>query len=70
MDEKRGIKRLAAAIIPTDWGKFNMVAYPSDQSHYSPHIAMVHPDIDTTKPVVMRIHSECLTGDFISFTKM
>ena len=28
-----------------------------------PHLAMVHPEIDTTKPVYLRIHSECLTGD-------
>ena len=53
----------AEARIPTDWGTFNMVAFKSDVSDYDPHIVMVHPDLDVTKPVTMRIHSECLTGD-------
>lgn len=28
-----------------------------------PHLALVHPEMDPTKPVYLRIHSECLTGD-------
>jgi 3,4-dihydroxy 2-butanone 4-phosphate synthase/GTP cyclohydrolase II len=40
-----------------------MIAYTSEQLDYAPHIAMVHPDIDVNQPVVVRIHSECLTGD-------
>ncbi len=51
------------AIIPTNWGKFRMVAYTSLESDYSPHIVMVHPDINTNATVTIRIHSECLTGD-------
>ncbi len=53
----------AEARIPTDWGEFRMIAFKSDISNYDPHIAMVHPDMDTSKAVTMRIHSECLTGD-------
>ena len=56
-------KKEAEAIIPTDWGPFRMIAYTSEQLEYVPHVAMVHPDIDVTQPVVVRIHSECLTGD-------
>jgi len=56
-------KKEAEAIIPTDWGAFRMIAYTSEQLEYVPHVAMVHPDIDVTQPVVVRIHSECLTGD-------
>lgn len=56
-------KKEAEASIPTDWGIFDMSAYTSDQLAYAPHIAMVHPDLDIKKPVVVRIHSECLTGD-------
>lgn len=56
-------KKEAEAIIPTDWGKFRMIAYTSEQLEYAPHIAMVHPDFNVSEPVVVRIHSECLTGD-------
>lgn len=57
------IKRAAEAVIPSDWGKFLMIAYESESNDYSPDIAMVHPEIDLTQPVTLRIHSECLTGD-------
>lgn len=57
------INREAEAVIPTRWGTFNMIAYVSDVSGYSPNLALVHPDIDTNNPVDVRIHSECITGD-------
>ncbi len=53
----------AEAMIPTDWGKFRMIAFKSDVSDYDPDLAMVHPEMDITKPVDVRIHSECITGD-------
>jgi len=56
-------KKEAEAIMATDWGTFRMIAYRSDHMDYTPHIAMVHPDVDVENPVVVRIHSECLTGD-------
>jgi len=56
-------KKEAEAIIPTNWGKFRMIAYTSEQLEYAPHIAMVHPEVNTEEPVLVRIHSECLTGD-------
>ena len=53
----------AEATIPTDWGEFRMIAFKSDVSDYDPELAMVHPELDNTKPVDVRIHSECITGD-------
>lgn len=55
--------RLAAADIPTEHGDFKMITYGSDHSDYSPHIAMVTQDLDVEHPVLVRIHSECITGD-------
>ena len=57
------MKRQAEAIIPTPWGEFSMIAYSKDHSDAMPHLALVHEKINRTKPVLVRIHSECLTGD-------
>jgi len=57
------MKRQAEAVIPTPFGNFNMIAYSDDNGEKMPHLAMVHEDFDPTKPVLLRMHSECLTGD-------
>ena len=57
------MKRQAEAIIPTPWGEFSMIAFSEDQRDFMPHLALVHERIDRSKPVLVRIHSECLTGD-------
>ncbi len=57
------IQRQAAAIIPTDWGNFNMIAFADSSKEQMPHLAMVHETTDFSKPVLVRIHSECMTGD-------
>ena len=49
--------------LPTSWGNFTMVAYSVAEEEPMPHLAMVHENFDPTKPVYLRIHSECLTGD-------
>ncbi len=49
--------------LPTSWGNFTMIAYSVTEEEPMPHLAMVHEDFDPTKPVYLRIHSECLTGD-------
>ena len=48
--------------LPTDYGDFNCHLYriQLDQSH---HLALVRGDIDPEKPTLVRVHSECLTGD-------
>lgn len=53
----------AEALMPTDWGKFRMIAFKSDVSDYDPELAMVHPEMNSNETVTMRIHSECITGD-------
>ncbi len=53
----------AEATLPTDWGEFRMIAFKSEVSDYDPELALVHPDMDVSKPVDVRIHSECITGD-------
>ena len=60
---KNKINRAEEAIIPSDWGEFQMIAYKSESYEYSPDIAMVHPDYNSASTVTVRIHSECITGD-------
>lgn len=57
------MKQIVAATMPTQWGDFEMRTYADDETERMPHIAMVHPEIDLSAPVYLRIHSECITGD-------
>ncbi len=57
------MKRQAAAVIPTPWGNFNMIAFSNTEEEQMPHLAMVHENFNPNNPVLVRIHSECLTGD-------
>ncbi|MEM8528651.1 MAG: GTP cyclohydrolase II [Bacteroidota bacterium] len=57
------LKLQSEALIPTPHATFRMLAYAEKVEEQMPHIAMVHPELDLTQPVTMRIHSECITGD-------
>ena len=57
------IKRAAEAFMPTEYGEFKIVAYEDCMSG-DEHIALVKGDISNSDtPVLVRVHSECLTGD-------
>jgi len=57
------VHRAAETIIPTSIaGDFKAIVYENDIDNLL-HIAMVKGDIDPEKPVLARVHSECLTGD-------
>jgi 3,4-dihydroxy 2-butanone 4-phosphate synthase/GTP cyclohydrolase II len=66
MQEDKSMIRQAEAIIPTPWGNFNLLAFSPSSDEWMPHLALVHENIDLTKPVLIRIHSECITGDLFS----
>jgi 3,4-dihydroxy 2-butanone 4-phosphate synthase/GTP cyclohydrolase II len=56
------VERVVETGLPTDFGDFTVVGYRSlvDDKH---HIAMVKGEIDGQEDVLVRVHSECLTGD-------
>lgn len=56
------IHRVAEANLPTKFGEFKAVAYKSDVDT-AEHVALVMGDVVNSKPVLVRVHSECLTGD-------
>ncbi len=57
------MQRQVQAFLPTDWGNFNIIAYASSPDDLTPHVALVHENLDVSQPVLVRIHSECMTGD-------
>lgn len=57
------MQRQAEARIPTHGGNFQMIAYADKPNEKMPHIAFVADGFDPTRPVPIRIHSECMTGD-------
>ena len=56
------VHRVAEAKLPTGYGEFTAIAYKSDTDP-DEHVALVMGDISTEEPVLVRVHSECLTGD-------
>ena len=56
------VKRVAEARIPTDWGEFNCYVYESVIDGEQ-HIAFVKGAVQGEDNVLVRVHSECLTGD-------
>jgi 3,4-dihydroxy 2-butanone 4-phosphate synthase/GTP cyclohydrolase II len=56
------VRRIAEARIPTEWGEFTCYAYQSVLDHET-HLAFVMGDPQGQDDVLVRVHSECLTGD-------
>jgi 3,4-dihydroxy 2-butanone 4-phosphate synthase/GTP cyclohydrolase II len=56
------IERVAEAKLPTRHGDFVVIAYKS-KVDADEHVALVKGDISGDEPVLVRVHSECLTGD-------
>ncbi len=60
--EDKLVKREVEVKLPTEFGEFKAVGY-SNIVDGKEHIALVKGEIDPDKPVLVRVHSECLTGD-------
>ena len=56
------VRRTAQTILPTRHGDFRIIAYANDVDGCE-HLALVKGDIDSDQPVLVRVHSECMTGD-------
>ena len=63
MQHERLIKRVAEANLPTKYGgEFRIIVYENDVDEMK-HIALVKGDIQPEDEVLVRVHSECVTGD-------
>ena len=56
------VRRVAEATLPTEHGEFQAVVYESVLDGEQ-HMALVYGDLEAAKDVLVRVHSECLTGD-------
>ncbi|OEU65509.1 MAG: bifunctional 3,4-dihydroxy-2-butanone 4-phosphate synthase/GTP cyclohydrolase II [Desulfobacterales bacterium S5133MH16] len=57
------VRRAAETVVPTSiGGEFKAIVFENDVDELL-HIALVKGEIDSNKPVLVRVHSECLTGD-------
>jgi len=62
------VERIVDVNLPTDFGHFRAYAYHGklDNDDYRTHIALVKGDVTSVNDVLVRVHSECLTGDVFS----
>lgn len=62
LNEERNIRRETEASLPTKHGEFKMVGYVNTLNGEH-HVALVKGDVTGDETVLVRVHSECLTGD-------
>ncbi len=65
MQNERLVQHLSQARVPTPYGDFVCHAWSSHVDG-TEHLAFVKGDVGTGEPVLVRVHSECLTGDVFS----
>ena len=62
LQRERLVHREAEAVIPTPFGDWRIIAYRNDVDQHE-HVAMVKGEVEGHDDVLVRMHSECLTGD-------
>ena len=68
MRHDRLVKRIASARLPTEHGPFDVTAYDSIIDGRT-HIALVRGEIGDGEEVLVRVHSQCLTGDVFASSR-
>jgi len=65
------ITRQATANISTDYGTWRVSAYSDEPDDYVPHLVLeqVSAPLNSALPTLVRIHSECITGDLFGSTR-
>ncbi len=62
MRTERLVEKVAEAHLPTPYGEFKIVAF-RNKINKDEHIALVKGEIKPDEPVLVRVHSQCITGD-------
>ncbi len=62
------VQREEEVSLPTEFGDFKLVAF-TQLTNNLPHLALVKGDISTSEPVLVRVHSSCVTGDIFGSYK-
>ena len=63
--KKSLIEKIETTKLPTDYGNFMLHLY-QDKFENKQHIALTYGKIQNTEPTLVRVHSECITGDIFS----
>tara|TARA_B100001057_G_scaffold252441_1_gene252702 strand:- start:36 stop:1232 length:1197 start_codon:yes stop_codon:yes gene_type:complete len=63
--KKSLIEKIETTKLPTDYGNFMLHLY-QDKFENKQHIALTYGKIQNTEPALVRVHSECITGDIFS----
>lgn len=66
--DSRSVERVATASLPTEWGDFQIAGYKSLTSNEE-FVVLYKGQMDRDVPTLVRIHSQCLTGDVFGSTK-
>jgi 3,4-dihydroxy 2-butanone 4-phosphate synthase/GTP cyclohydrolase II len=66
--ETISVERVATASLPTEWGDFQIAGYRSLTSPEE-YVVLFKGEMERDVPTLVRIHSQCLTGDVFSSTK-
>jgi len=56
------VHKVAETLLPTRYGEFKAIAFKNEIDNYE-HIALVKGEISPDKEILVRVHSQCLTGD-------
>ena len=59
------VKIQAEANVPTEYGKFKIIAFSEKEQDWMPHLALIAENTDLSSVVNVRFHSECITGEKI-----
>lgn len=59
------VNRIAGPLLPTEYGPFRIYGYRNSITGEE-HVALVMGEVDPDKPILVRVHSQCLTGDVFS----
>jgi GTP cyclohydrolase II len=62
------LQRVVSTRLPTRFGEFDLHLY-SNSLDQKEHLALVMGDLTSPEPVLVRVHSECLTGDLLGSTR-
>jgi GTP cyclohydrolase II len=62
--EEKEVQKVAEAKLPSRFGTFRIIGFENNID-LKEHVAIVHGDIEHAENVLVRLHSECLTGDVL-----
>lgn len=68
LTNSRTVERVAEARLPTDYGEFRLIGYRSLNSNEE-FVVLARGDLRQHRPTLVRIHSQCLTGDVFGSIK-